>query len=95
MTYTGLSGGEHIFAVKATSPHGITSGEWEEYEWRIADVTPPLTTITAGPASTTEDTHAEFVFNANEPGVTYLCGLDGAQPDAVHVADGLSAAAPR
>ncbi len=50
VTYHGLSGGEHIFAVRATGPNGISSGEWADYEFRIADITPPLTTITAAPA---------------------------------------------
>ena len=77
VTYTGLAAGEHIFAVRATSPHGITSGIWAEYDFEIGDTTPPITTINSGPGVNTEDPRAEFAFTANEPGVTFMCGLDG------------------
>ena len=77
VTYTGLAAGQHIFAVRATSPHGITSGIWAEYDFEIGDTTPPITTINSGPGINTEDPRAEFAFTANEPGVTFMCGLDG------------------
>ena len=46
----------------------------------IGDTTPPITTIHCGPDVTTEDTRAEFAFTSNEPGVTFMCSLDGADP---------------
>ena len=82
VTYTGLAGGEHLFAVYATGPAGSIALEWAEWEWTIADTTPPITTITSGPGITTEDNSATFVFSANEPDVTFQCSLDGAEPQA-------------
>jgi acetyl esterase/lipase/plastocyanin len=41
------------------------------------DVTPPVVTITSGPATPTTDTSATFTYSANEPS-TFTCSLDGA-----------------
>lgn len=79
-TYTGLFAGAHLFAVLATGPAGITGLQWEEYEWVIGDLTPPITTIESGPDVQTEVTSATFVFSANEPDVTFTCSLDGREP---------------
>ena len=43
-SYSGLAGGEHLFAVLATSPAGHTSLQWEEWEWIVGDTTAPITT---------------------------------------------------
>jgi hypothetical protein len=53
---------------------------WAEWEWTIADTTPPITTIESGPGIQTEITSATFVFSANEPDVTFTCSLDGSTP---------------
>jgi hypothetical protein len=43
-----------------------------------SDTTPPVTTISAGPAATTSNTSATFSFAADEPSATFECALDGA-----------------
>jgi|GEM_PF-3162244 len=82
VTYTGLAAGDHLFAVLATAPGGTIELAWAEWEWTIADTTPPITTITSGPDVQTEATSATFTFTANEPNVTFMCSLDGAEPQA-------------
>lgn len=77
--YTAQAAGGHLFAVLATTPGGITSLQWEEYEWTIGDFTAPITLIESGPDVQAESTSATFVFSS-EPGVTFLCSLDGAAP---------------
>ena len=37
VSYSNLAGGEHLFAVLATSPGGHTSLQWEEWEWIVGD----------------------------------------------------------
>jgi hypothetical protein len=78
-SYAGLATGEHLFAVLATAPGGTTGLQWEEYEWEIGDFTAPVTTISSGPDAQTESTSATFVFSS-EPGVTFMCSLDGSEP---------------
>lgn len=41
------------------------------------DVTRPNTTIDSGPSGTVSSTSATFEFSSNEPGVIFLCKLDG------------------
>ena len=53
VAYSGLAGGEHVFAVLATSPAGHVGRQWEEWEWTIGDTTPPITTFHSGPDVTT------------------------------------------
>ena len=43
----------------------------------LADTTPPETTVTAGPSGASASQAASFSFAANEPDVTFECGLDG------------------
>jgi CSLREA domain-containing protein len=82
VSYDGLAGGDHLFAVLATSPQGHVALEWEEWEWTIGDVTPPITTIHTGPAQpTTTDTSATFTFSASKPNSTFMCSLDGREPE--------------
>ncbi|HEV2950624.1 MAG TPA: hypothetical protein VGZ51_00840, partial [Actinomycetota bacterium] len=80
-SYSGLAGGDHLFAVLATSPSGHTSLEWAEWEWTIGPTEAPVTTIHSGPDLTTLDTRAEFSFSANKPGVSFTCSLDGREPE--------------
>jgi parallel beta-helix repeat protein len=77
-SYSGLAGGEHLFAVLATSPAGHTSLQWEEWEWTVGPTEAPITTFHSGPDVTTHDTRAEFAFSADKPGSTFTCSLDGA-----------------
>ena len=76
-SYSGLAGGDHLFAVLATSPGGHTSVQWEEWEWTVGPTEAPIVTFHSGPSVTTLDTRAEFTFTANKPGVTFTCSLDG------------------
>jgi CSLREA domain-containing protein len=80
VSYTGLAAGDHLFAVLATGPAGTVELAWAEWEWTIADITPPITTIESGPAIQTEVVSATFVFSANEPVTTFMCSLDGSTP---------------
>jgi subtilisin-like proprotein convertase family protein len=43
----------------------------------LADTTPPETSVTAGPSGASASQAASFSFAANEPDVTFECGLDG------------------
>ena len=80
VTYTGLSAGDHLFAVLATAPAGTLELAWAEWEWTIGDTTPPITTITSAPDVQTELTSATFFFEANESNVTFTCSLNGSEP---------------
>ena len=79
-TYTGIAAGEHLFAVLATGPGGTSELDWAEWEWTTGDTTPPITTLTSAPDVQTESTSATFAFTANEPDVTFMCSLNGAEP---------------
>jgi CSLREA domain-containing protein len=78
--YTGLSVGNHTFAVQATDPAGNLELVPVSYTWAIIslpDFTPPETTLASGPTSPTESTSALFTFSASESGSTFECALDG------------------
>jgi hypothetical protein len=82
VSYDNLAGGDHLFAVLATSPQGHVALQWEEWEWTVGDVTPPITTFQSGPAQpTTTDTSAHFTFSASKPNSTFMCSLDGREPE--------------
>ena len=82
VTHDGFAGGDHLFAVLATSPNGDVALEWAEWEWTVGDVTPPITTILTGPQQpTTTDTSATFTFSASKPNSTFMCSLDGREPE--------------
>jgi hypothetical protein len=49
-----------------------------ELQTAASDTTPPVTTISAGPAATATNTSATFGFAANELNATFECALDGA-----------------
>ena len=82
VTYTGLSLGAHVFAVRATSPAsglGLFSGD---HEWEVVAPAPPQTTLTEGPAAITPFNIATFAFtgldNATLPeDLGFECALDG------------------
>ena len=46
--------------------------------WRPADITPPQTSIGAGPSAATNDTTPTFAFSSSEAGSTFQCRIDGA-----------------
>jgi uncharacterized protein YhfF len=76
-TYAGLAAGAHTFEVRATDPAGNTDQTPASDGWTI-DMTPPETSIDAGPADPTNQTSAVFSFSAGEAGSTFECRLDGA-----------------
>jgi hypothetical protein len=84
-TYAGLTVGiEYTFAV-----YGVISsvaGEVVSVEWEVIeppDTTPPDTSLGAGaPPAVTTATSATFSFAATEPGSSFLCSLDSAEPAA-------------
>ena len=77
VAYTSLSSTAHVFAVKAQESGGALSSA-ATYNWTIITTPPPPPAISSGPASLTNSTSATFDFSDGEPGVTFLCSLDGA-----------------
>jgi parallel beta-helix repeat protein len=76
-SYGNLAPEEYTFEVQATNGAGHTSLLPAEFEWEVADLTPPNTTISSGPSDPTSATSATFAFAADEP-ATFECWLDGA-----------------
>ena len=94
-TYTGLSEGSHTFAVTAIDSAGNREATPATWTWTV-DVTAPDTRILSAPAGTTNQTTAEFAFDASETDATFECAQDGGgfQPCASPVAfTGLAAGA--
>jgi parallel beta-helix repeat protein len=75
-TYENLGLEEHTFEVQATNAAGHVSLIPAQFEWEVADLTRPNTTISSGPADPTSATSATFAFTADEP-ATFECLLDG------------------
>ncbi|HEV2952080.1 MAG TPA: hypothetical protein VGZ51_08245, partial [Actinomycetota bacterium] len=75
-TYANLAVEEWTFEVQAINPAGHVSLLPAQFEWEIADLSPPNTTIHTGPDSPTSATSATFTFSADEPS-TFECLLDG------------------
>ena len=69
---------EYTFEVRATNTDGIASLLPAEYEWEVADLAAPVTTITSFPADPTSATTATFAYTASEP-ADFECSLDGEQ----------------
>jgi parallel beta-helix repeat protein len=76
-TYGGLALEEYTFEVQALNAAGHASLLPAQFEWEVADLTRPSTTIASGPADPTSSRSATFVFSADEP-ATFECSLDGA-----------------
>jgi hypothetical protein len=74
-SYSGLGEGSHTFQVRATDAAGNTDGSPATRTWTI-DLTPPETTITAGPSSPSNSASATFSFSSSEAGSTFRCSLD-------------------
>ena len=73
-TYSGLTRGDHVFAVRATDPSGNLELAWQEHEWSIGIGVD----FTQAPADPTDSTTATFAFASTVPGAAMLCSLDGA-----------------
>src|SRR5207302_772340 len=73
-SYTGLLAGSHVFTVTATDPAGNVSAP-ASFAWTI-DSTPPVATITASPASPTNQTTASFSFVSSQASSTFSRWLD-------------------
>lgn len=72
-SYTGLSDGDHTFAVRGTDPVGNT-GMPATWDWSI-DTDPPTTAIDTAPASPTNLASISYAFSADESPVTYQCSF--------------------
>lgn len=75
--YTGLSKGNHTFAVRAVNGAGAVDSTPASYGWTVNAVQPEVT-ITAGPSLTSSNRSAGFVFAAGADAVAFECALDGA-----------------
>jgi large repetitive protein len=75
--YPTLSGGPHVFQVKAKDFAGNLSLA-AVYNWTVSSVGPPAPVITSAPAYLTNDDTATFAFTDSQSGVSYQCSLDGA-----------------
>lgn len=82
ITYHGLTDGSHDFAVAATDAAGNAQLTPTEFTWTVdnslADTTPPQTTLLSKPPDPSAGTSASFTYEANEPGASFECSLDGA-----------------
>jgi large repetitive protein len=74
--YTGLTEGNHTFAVKAKSSSGVYDPDPAVYNWSI-DTTAPDTAIGAAPPASTTSGFATFTFSSSSPGATFECKIDG------------------
>ena len=75
-----LAPGEHELLVRAKDPAGNVDPTPASSEWTI--LAPPQTTIDSivPAAAETETTSATFTFSSDQPGSTFRCSLDGAEP---------------
>jgi hypothetical protein len=72
-SYSGIDDGNHSFMVRATDEAGNVGTA--QYDW-TRDASAPSIVITGTPDSPTNQTSANFTFNA-EAGTTVACRLDG------------------
>jgi hypothetical protein len=82
-TYT-VGAGSHTYSDVAVDAAGNVDPTPATQSWTVTvpDTTPPDTSITAGPASSTTSTSAQFSFASSESGSTFRCTLDGGAPAA-------------
>ena len=80
--YTGLSDGDHVFAVRAVDIAGNVDASPATASWTVArlDPTAPETTITSAPSGTVDSGETVIEFLSDEPG-TFQCRLDGSAYD--------------
>ena len=74
-TYSGLADGSHTVRIHATDAAGNT-GPDATRTWTV-DTVKPVTTITNGPPSVTNQTNATFTFTVDDGTATSACSLDG------------------
>jgi len=75
--YPGLAEGAHSFAVRVRDAVGNLDPSPANRSWAV-DLTPPTTTIIAGPTGAMAIASASVTFTASESDVTFACSLDGA-----------------
>ena len=76
---TGLDAGETTLLVRAVDGGGNTDPTPAELTWTVVGA--PVVSITSGPEPSpalTTTRSATFAFDADQPGATYRCSLDGA-----------------
>ena|GEM_PF-6355379 len=76
-TYSGLSGGQHTFRVRAVDAAGNADPSPPSWVWTVDVPAPPDTSIDSGPKSLTNETSASFTFSSSAQGVGFECSLDG------------------
>ncbi|HEU0034557.1 MAG TPA: LamG domain-containing protein [Kofleriaceae bacterium] len=76
-TVSGLTMGNHVFAVRVRDAVGNMDPTPATREWSV-DLTAPNTTILTGPSGTVRVASASFTFTATESPVTFSCSLDNA-----------------
>jgi len=69
-----LADGEHDFEVRAVG-QGAGPGPVDSRTW-VVDTVVPTVVITNGPEHVTNETTADFAFEASKPGFTYRCQID-------------------
>jgi hypothetical protein len=74
--FNGLADGDHALRIRAVDPVGNTG--LARRDWSV-DATAPVTTLRSVPDNRTTAFNARFTFNANEPGATFECRLDGGE----------------
>jgi hypothetical protein len=77
ITLASLGEGTHTFSVRVRDAVGNVDPTPATQTW-VVDLTPPTTTITAGPNGVQSHTSFNITFIANEADVTFGCALDGA-----------------
>ncbi|MGH9888844.1 MAG: hypothetical protein ACREBE_25150, partial [bacterium] len=73
--YSSLTEGAHTFAVRVRDAVGNFDPSPATRNWTV-DLTPPTTTITAGPSGLVPVASASFTFNASEADVSFACSTD-------------------
>jgi hypothetical protein len=74
--YADLAEGSHTFQVMARDAAGNESAA-AGHTWTVDPTGPPPPTITLAPPDPSNSASASFAFTDAEPGVTFLCRLDG------------------
>jgi hypothetical protein len=75
VTFTGLAAGPHTLVVRDRDSAGNTSTALAT--WSIDLTAPPAPQIVSGPAATTDQTSASFLFQDADTTATFLCSVSG------------------
>lgn len=76
-TYTGLSGGQHHFRVRAIDSQGFVDITPASQSWTVDAAALDITNL-VGPTTSTPNREATFTWQGNAGLVAYECALDGA-----------------